>query len=198
LKAGTSYLKRMVLIVFVGFSVTACGGTPVISKFEGDEAAQRAELMRRPSLEEATAQYLEMLGRVRDELAAQFPWIQWVQADDLGRAGCAQFPAFRSDGETRTLGIWTANGNLPDAQWPRAQQIADDVAQGYGFGPARTIVSRLSDHEVVGSDQYRATYKIGTAKNTVLSGNTGCHLPQAVKDRIAATGTVAGKVRSPG
>jgi predicted LppA-like lipoprotein len=187
LKAGTSYLKRMVLIVFVVFSVAACG-TPVTSKFEGDEAAQRAELMRRPSMEEASARYLGMLGRMRDALAAEFPWIQWIQGQKLGRAGCADFPAYGSEGESQTLGVWTASGNLPDAQWPRAQQIADDVAQEYGFGPARTIVSRPSDHQVVGFDQYGATYKLGTAKNTVLGGTTGCHLPQAVKDRIAATG----------
>ncbi|MGI8306864.1 LppA family lipoprotein [Saccharopolyspora hattusasensis] len=178
----------MVLVALMAFSVAACGGTPVTSKFEGDEAAQRAELLRRPSIEEASARYLDMLGRMRDALAAEFPWIQWVQGQKLGRAGCADFPAYGSEGESQTLGVWTASGNLPDAQWPRAQQIVEDVARGYGFGPVRAIVSRPSDHEVVALDEYRATYKIGTAKNTVLSGGTGCHLPQAVKDRVAATG----------
>ncbi|MDA3626492.1 LppA family lipoprotein [Saccharopolyspora sp. WRP15-2] len=158
------------------------------SSFEGDESAQREELMRRPSIEEVTARYQEMLGRVRDALASEFPWIQWMQSDEIGRAGCAQFPAFRSDGETRTLGIWTANGNLPDAQWPRAQQLTEAVAREYGFGPVRAIVDRPSDHEVVSFDQYGANIKIGTAKNTVLSGGTDCHLPQAVKERIASTG----------
>ncbi|MER5389938.1 LppA family lipoprotein [Saccharopolyspora sp. NPDC002686] len=158
------------------------------SSFEGNEAEQREELLRRPSMEEASARYLEMLGRMRDALTAEFPSLQWVQDDDLRSSGCPEFPAYRSDGASQTLGLWSANGNLPDDQWPRAQQIAEDVSREYGFGPVRTIVSRPSDHQVVGFDQYGATYKLGTAKNTVLNGTTSCHLPQAVKDRIASTG----------
>lgn len=185
---GVSKVKRMVLALLVAFSVVGCGGNELMSKFEGDEAAQRAELMRRPSIEEASSRYLEMLGRIREALAAEFPWIQWEHNRDLGRAGCAEFPAFRNDGETRTLGIWTASGNLPDAQWPRAQEIAEGIAHQYGFGPVRIIANRPSDHEVIGFDEFRATYEFGTGKNTVLSGTTGCHLLQTVKDRIAATG----------
>ncbi|MER6991622.1 LppA family lipoprotein [Saccharopolyspora hirsuta] len=158
------------------------------SKFEGDEAAERAELMRRPSIEEAGPRYLEMLGRIRDALAAEFSWIQWSYDRKLSRAGCSDFRAYGSDGESQTLGVWTASGNLPDVQWPRAQEIAENISREYGFGPVHTIVSRPSDHQVVGFDQYGATFKLGTAKNTVMSGTTGCHLPQAVKDRIAATG----------
>lgn len=166
--------------------MTGCGGTPVTSKFEGDEATQRAELMSRPSIEEASARYLEMLGRMRDALSAEFPWLQWVHNQDLNHAGCANFDS--PDGEIQTLGIWSANGNLPDEQWPRAQQIADDISREYGFGPSRAIVDRPADHEVVGKDQFGATYEFGTGKRTVLSGGTDCHLPQVAKDRIAATG----------
>lgn len=181
-------MKRLVLALIVVFAVSACGGNELTSEFAGDEDAQRAELMRRPSAEEASARYLEMLGRIREGLTAEFPDLRWEQRDDQGSAGCAQFPAYRSEAETRTLGFWGALGNLPDAQWPRAQEIAGKIAQEYGFGPVRTIVNSPSNHEIVGFDGYGASYTMGTAKNTTLSGTTSCHLPQAVKDRIAATG----------
>ncbi|MCX2729670.1 LppA family lipoprotein [Saccharopolyspora sp. NFXS83] len=178
-------MKRFAILAALTLSLTGCGGGELGPEYGGSMEEQRAELMSRPSMEEASARYLEMQDRIRDELGAAFPWIQWEQSRELHRAGCSDFDAFTDTGESKTLGVWRAEGNIPDPEWPRAEQIVAQVSAEYGFTPPETVVSRPSDHQVVGSDRYGAGYRFGTAKRTVLSGSTGCHLPQAEKDKLA-------------
>ena len=178
-------MKRFALLALVALSITGCGGNNLGPEFGGSMEEQRAELMSRPSIEEASARYLEMHTKIRDQLTAAYPWMRWEQARELNRAGCSDFDAFTDIGESQTLGVWRANGNIPDAEWPRAQQIVADVSREYGFAAPETVVSRPSDHQVVGSDRFGGGYRFGTAKNTVINGSTGCHLPQAEKDKQA-------------
>ncbi|MFR9730179.1 LppA family lipoprotein [Saccharopolyspora sp. MS10] len=180
-------MKRFAVLAVLALSLTGCGGE-LGPEFGGSMEEQRAELMSRPSIEEASARYLEMHERIRDELAAAFPWIRWEQSRELNRAGCSDFEDFTYTGESHTLGVWRAEGNIPDPEWPRAEQIVARIGADYGFTPPETVVSRPSDHQVVGSDRYGAGYRFGTAKRTVISGSTGCHLPQAEKDKIAHQG----------
>jgi hypothetical protein len=182
-------LKRLALVLLLSVVVVSgCGGNDLTSKFEGDEAAQRTELMRRPSIEEASARYQEMLGRIRDGLTARFPWMRWETSQELLRAGCAEFDSFKSDLESQTLGVWVAFGDLPDAEWPEVQRIATDIAAGYGFGAPRVMSDRPGDRTITSLDQYGAAYSVSGGRNIALNGSTDCHLPQVVKDRIAATG----------
>ncbi|GAB2676344.1 hypothetical protein GCM10027271_41600 [Saccharopolyspora gloriosae] len=146
---------------------------------------QRAELLQRPSIEEVTSRYQEMHSRIRDELAQSFPSIRWEEVEKGTKAGCIGFDDFSSASESNTLAMWATDGTIPDPEWPRAEQIVAQVSAEYGFTPPETVVSRPSDHQVVGSDRYGAGYRFGTAKRTVLSGSTGCHLPQAEKDKLA-------------
>ncbi len=145
---------------------------------------QRAELLRRPGIEEITRRYEEMQARTRDELAQQFPWLDWRHVEDGTKAGCTGFDEFSGIAESNTLDMWSAEGNIPDPDWPRAEQIVARITAEYGFTPPETVVSRPADHQIVGSDTYGAGYRFGTAKRTVLSGSTGCHLPQAEKDKF--------------
>ncbi|MDI2027399.1 LppA family lipoprotein [Saccharopolyspora sp. TS4A08] len=160
----------------------------MISKHGGSIEEQQAELMRRPSMEEASARYQEMLARMRDALTARFPWMQWQTSEDVLRSGCAEFDAYKDDLETQELGIWVAFGTLPEEEWPEAQRIATDIGASYGFAPPRVFSTKPGDHHITALDGFRATWGLSGGNNISLSGNTGCHLPQAAKDRIAATG----------
>ncbi|WP_407919867.1 LppA family lipoprotein [Haloechinothrix halophila] len=46
----------------------------------------------------------------------------------------------------------------------------------HGFGEPKTVADRRGDHEVAIYDRYGAELIVGTAKNTILSLSTGCHL----------------------
>lgn len=177
-------MKRFALVAALMLSITGCGNE-LVPKNGGSMEEQRAELLRRPSIEEASARYLEMNSRVQEEINKSFPGMLWEKKQETVRAGCADFDAFADTAEGWSLEIWMAKGNLPDADWPRAEKIFADVTADYGFGPPKPIVNRPADHEVTVFDPYGATYSFGTAANTLLSGNTGCHLPQAEKDKHA-------------
>ncbi|MCA1189969.1 MULTISPECIES: LppA family lipoprotein [unclassified Saccharopolyspora] len=180
-------MKRLMLLTALVMSLTACGVEPG-QESEGSMEDQRAELLSRPSMEEASARYQEMLTRVRDELAVAYPWISWNYVRELHNSGCTGFNEFTTTAESQTLGVWSTEGNIPDPEWPHAEQIVARISAEYGFTPPETVVSRPADHQIVGSDAYGAGYRFGTAKRTVLSGSTGCHLPQAEKDKLQQSG----------
>ncbi|WP_243794059.1 LppA family lipoprotein [Saccharopolyspora gloriosae] len=146
---------------------------------------QETELVRRPSIEEVHLRYSDMDARLKQQLSANFPWMHWERVQDVNRAACADFDAFKNVAESWTLGIWGTEGNMPDADWARAQQIFADVTGEFGFTPPRTIVDRSGNHRVTTADQYGATYNFGSGKRTSFSGETGCHLPQTEQDKQA-------------
>ncbi|HEX2297216.1 MAG TPA: LppA family lipoprotein [Pseudonocardiaceae bacterium] len=134
-----------------------------------------ATLAQRPTIEEMSAAYEQMQTRLRDRLSAELGPLRWVNRENRGGAGCADFPG--AGGQSLTLDRWTSEGNLPDAQWDRAVQIVAEVTGEYGFGPPESVVDRPGDHEITATDRYGGGYQFGTARNTVLMVSTGCHLP---------------------
>jgi hypothetical protein len=85
------------------------------------------------------------------------------------------------------LAGWTAQGNLPDGKWESAVAAVAEIARPYGFGEPKVVVNRPSDHEVSFRDGHGAEMLFGTAKNTILSLTTGCHLTVAAHQRGTPT-----------
>lgn len=133
-----------------------------------------ATLAQRPTIEAIRDSYEEMQARLRGRLSAEVGPLQWVNRQNAGSAGCAEFPGV--GGQSLTLNRWTSEGNLHDARWPAAVAIVTEVTAGYGFGAPEAVVDRPGDHEIVGTDPYGGRYQFGTARNTVLLVSTGCHL----------------------
>jgi Lipoprotein confined to pathogenic Mycobacterium len=158
--------------LFVSGFVTGCQNGK-----DGDVDSALAQLRQRPSIEETVRTYQEMIGRMQRQLDATLGPHTWRLRGDMGGAGCADFPG--SGGSTRSLADSYFEGNLPDADWARAVEVIAGVGREYGFGDPVTVVNRPSDHEITAQDAYGGTYVFGTAVNTILTGRTGCHLPQA-------------------
>ncbi|MGH3923571.1 MAG: LppA family lipoprotein [Pseudonocardiaceae bacterium] len=162
------------LVIALTLAVLAAGCT-----FGGSEQENMDEklatLAQRPTIEEIRATYEQMQARLRDRLSTEVGPLQWINDENFGGAGCADFP--HVGGQSLTLDRWTSEGNLPDARWDDAVQIVAEVTGEYGFGQPQAIVDRPSDHEITGFDPYGAKYLFGTAANTVLMVSTGCHLP---------------------
>ncbi|MER7010805.1 LppA family lipoprotein [Saccharopolyspora sp. NPDC000359] len=180
--------QRVVLILLLLVLASGCGGNELTSEHGGSSQEQRAELLRRPSMEEASARYQEMLSRMRDELAKRFSWMRWETSQEAISAGCAEFDFAKDELESQTLGVWVAFGDIPEEEWPQVQQIVSEIASAHGFGRPRIMSDRPGEHTFTALDQYGAAYTVSGGRNISINGTTGCHLPQAVKDRIAVTG----------
>ncbi|MGH3980314.1 MAG: LppA family lipoprotein [Pseudonocardiaceae bacterium] len=153
--------------------LVACGG----GERSGDEMADRqAELAQRPSSEDIAARYEEMSQRIVERLSAELGGIQFAKRDDGRSVECG---GDFSDlgGEVRYLDRWLAQGTIPESQWDQAAMIVAEMTSEYGFGEPNVIVDRQGDHQITGLDPYAASYRFGTAANTLLSVTTGCHPP---------------------
>lgn len=157
-------------VVAMVLTASGCGG----GGSDVDEVY--AKVMQRPDIEQTVASYTEMTAKIKERLATEFGRT-WEQVSDGSRSGCGDEYKVLDDVENRHLPRWSSKGNLPDDQWPRAEAIVGEVAEGYGFHKDPVIlVNRQGDHEVVYDKPDGAQVTFGTAVNTVLDVMTGCHL----------------------
>ncbi|MBP2331020.1 hypothetical protein JOF56_011405 [Kibdelosporangium banguiense] len=179
----------MVLTVLV----IGCGPTGKQGKEEEKKAmenSQFAELMTRPDIDSAVKRYEELRAKIRSRLVDAKFLASWQERpDSSGGGGCSRdFPEVTSD-DARFLALptWRSDGNLPDGKWDAAVAAVTEIARQYGFGDPKTVVNRPSDHEVSTRDGYGAELLFGTAKNTILTLTTGCHLTAAAHQRGTPT-----------
>ncbi|MEU6266605.1 LppA family lipoprotein [Saccharopolyspora shandongensis] len=175
-------MRKLVLFVLCALLATGCASGPEPS--DGGNVADPLSMLRqRPSMEEITARYEEMRQKLRDRLSADLGLATpWINKGDFGQAACEGKELSHVDGaEQHSLERWTFEGNIPDDQWERAQQIGIDVTKEYGFKELEIVVNRPGDHKVEMRDEFGAQLQFGTKVNTVLSLRTGCHLLQSAK-----------------
>jgi hypothetical protein len=163
--------RTLLAAIVLAVSTAACGsgGSTVNDAF--------AVLIKRPDIEQTMAAYTEMTTKIRDRLTAEVG-LAWQQDGELSGSACGnEFPGLDADAGTRSLPRWVSSGNLPDEQWNHAEVLVGEIAATYGFDakPA-VIVDRPSDHDVVFRKPDGALIMFGTAVNTTLRVETGCHL----------------------
>jgi hypothetical protein len=149
--------------------------------------AQFAELLNRPDIEQAGAEYQTMLAAIRGKLVGDLGIAAWVPDENgTSASGCGfDYPDLAPDGEVRRYSSGMSPGNLADTQWPSAVALVTEIAAQHGFGAPSVIVDRPSDHEVSLKSDSGAQLLFGTAANTTLSVSTGCHLTAAARKRGA-------------
>jgi hypothetical protein len=166
---GVVLLTALVLLLCVGCS------SPAPSPQEKTMDPQ-AELAARPTLEEMTARYDQMLQRIRDRLDTELGPFAWYEADPPTRGTCGPKFPFQLGGRTTTSPLWVFTGNIPDDQWPHAKRIVADITAEYGFATMGLQIDRPGDHLIHGFDTtLDAYYSIGTQVATALQVSSGCH-----------------------
>jgi hypothetical protein len=148
---------------------------------------QFAELMKRPDIEQAEAEYQDMLASIREKLAGEIGIAPWIPKDTQPSASACggEFTEITTEGQRRFYSSGRSPGNLPDAQWPRAVALVSETAHQHGFGAPEIIVDRPGDHEVLYKGTTGAELIFGTGTNTTLSMTTGCHLTAEAHKRGA-------------
>jgi hypothetical protein len=150
------------------------------------------QLMQRPDSDQAIARYEDMYAKVRTQLTATFPQFSWEITNPRGSSGCggefnevdlaSQVTNTYSAVDTG-LANWGALGGLTDAQWEQALAVIRPLVHSYGFTTEVRTLDRPRDHQVDFFDQYGAQFQLGSAVNTTLLLDTGCHLTPEAKRR---------------
>ncbi|MGH3931231.1 MAG: LppA family lipoprotein [Pseudonocardiaceae bacterium] len=158
----------MILAAVLG----GCGNDPG----GGSVREQHQALQQRPDIEQITTTYEQMQEQIRQRLSDQIGPLLWINQEPLATRGCG-FDFQDVEGTTsRSLETWVSKGNLPDNRWDQAVRIIAEITARYGFAQPRVIVNRPSDHQIRISDPYGGELIFGTAVNTILGLDTGCHL----------------------
>ncbi|MGH3931232.1 MAG: LppA family lipoprotein [Pseudonocardiaceae bacterium] len=165
-------IRRTATVIMLAVAVGGCGS----DQGGGSVREQNQALQQRPHIEQITNTYEKMRDDIRQRLSEQVGPLQWIARFGTDTRGCG-FDFQDVEGATsRSLETWTSQGNLPDNRWDQAVRIVAEITARYGFAQPRVIVNRPSDHEIRISDPYGGELIFGTAVNTTLSLNTGCHL----------------------
>ena len=143
-----------------------------------DPAAQpdpAAQLAARPSSQQIVTRYEQMEQRIRDRLDAEIGPFVWEVKRNGEQGGCgANFPNL--GGVTTYLPSWGFDGNIADADWPRAKQIVTQIIAEYGFTSPTLQIDKPGQHETSAADlALGAQFDLGTKVNTTMQTTTGCH-----------------------
>ena len=142
------------------------------------------ELMKRPNLTQMETDYQAMLQTIRERLVAEVGIGGFLPAaEPVSGTFCGGDLSNLLDAQERYLNAGVSYGNLPDAKWDQAVAIVTEVTRKHGFGEAKVVVDRPSDHEVSFRGKYGGSLLFGTGGGTILTVWTGCHLTEEAHSR---------------
>lgn len=171
----TTRITAAVATAAVVVALAACGSPSDLS--ERERMDRQAELAARPASETVVSRYEQMQQRIRDRLDSEIGPFAWKTFHSGGESTCGtDFP--NMGGRNVALPLWGFDGNLPDTDWPRAQQIFTEITAEYGFVSAGLQIDQPGRHRISGVDtRLGAHYDFGTQDNTTMQITTGCHPP---------------------
>lgn len=168
------------LVSAAALLVSGCDTTPS----EDDVNVMFNELMQRPDIESMQSEYLALLEKIRGRLVSDVGIEPFIPDDEgIGGSGCPGDMSQVREAEVRYMRSGRSPGNISDADWPRAKELVAGLAREQGLDTVKVVVDRKGDHEVAIYDDYGAELIFGTAKNTILSLTTGCHLNREAHQR---------------
>ncbi|MGL4177388.1 MAG: LppA family lipoprotein [Dermatophilaceae bacterium] len=178
-------------VVVLLLTVVTAGCTPPQTP-PGEQMDPRAQLMARPSFEQAEQQYLDLLGRLRALIDTRAPHLQWLEPQpsrsDVG-GGCRK--PFNMDGVAYGIydaGGTGATGGIDDATWtPLLAEITTTLRQE-GFTLVNVLQDKPGEHRVdfINPDT-EASVRLGTEVNTTLSLSGGCFLHESARQSPTPT-----------
>lgn len=144
----------------------------------------RAELLARPSSEQAVERYQQMQRRIQSEVEAVIGPRDWVVVGERVDDVCG-FGRFGEQKDARSVSLPRSQfaGGITDTQWPRVSAGINSVLREYGFSSEGLVVlDRNGTREINAAEPATgATFTFGSKVNTLVRISTGCHLPQASK-----------------
>lgn len=144
------------------------------------------QLMQRPDLHEAIANYDKVARQVRDTLAAEFDLPIWRRSRQYDRepSGCG-FGPFENvegwDAGRYFLGRWFTEAPLQGDRWNDAIRTVRRVAGQHGFDEVTLDVDQRGQRMFELTDHWNARIVVGSSTETTVRAVTGCHLEPDAK-----------------
>jgi hypothetical protein len=166
-------------LLLVAMTVACTGSSQEERAMQMDQ--EWRELSARPNIEQALAQHVALLTRLRTALTDATGLASWEQSDGPHRAGCGEALITYHVSEEGSSGSWRT-GAIPEAAWPRAKAAFIAEAAKDGFTTVETVVDEPGNHTVAIQGPHGAILNLGVGRRTVMYIRSGCHLvPGAVK-----------------
>jgi len=172
------------VVVVAAMMLTGCGGVlddPYKATGGADTATAAAKLVPLPSLEETEARVRQAVLELGTYTSTLVPGLQWHWDGNRSPRGCGR-PYDETQGSSVHLPDYLAFGPIPDAAWPQALQRAKELAASLGATGGQGFKDQPGDHLARFYSPQGTVLSLGTAVNAIISGDTGCRLPAAVKN----------------
>jgi hypothetical protein len=167
----------------------------------GEQRRLRQQLLEAPSLEEADAKLADTATQVRDLVTERVPGYQWqLDHQDNRSATSICYHEFEGTGALSLDGPWWIGPEIPAEKWPELSAGIGRIIRSTGLirtnpKPARTTTATPATSSTEAAERYGAirsddlgntlTFLIrpGLGElSTLLTYDTPCLMPQAVKD----------------
>lgn len=152
----------------------------------GTAQEQFDKLLRRPSFEEMTERYKQLVQEVRQVTidVADLPAWEEPTGTAIGGARCGfDFPDIGADGGTRQINGGFSRANISDDLWPKVVEQVARVARKYGFERSEVVQDKPGNHQIYFYDSYGGDLGLGTQAATSMSISSGCFLKDDARQR---------------
>ena len=150
-------------------------GSPASST---DAAKAAEELKALPSLEETKARVQSAMAEITAAALRVIPTLVWVPVHGETPNGC-DAPYDRTDGQNLFLpDLEAAGAQVSESDWQVILDAAEKSAAKIGATNKQVMQDGPGNHDVGFFGPAGSSVKIGYQGNLLVSGNTGCRLPQ--------------------
>lgn len=147
---------------------------------------QWTTLLKRPDLEQAKKQYVQMQTEISTKLSKEFDLPKWNKGGDGSGSGCGkEFAAVDElDKDDWYMPKWSSPKGISAKDWPRAKKLIQQIAGKYGFDHVASDISKsgMLMFELTAPSGADLLASANGDEATSMTVNTGCHLtPEAHK-----------------
>ena len=177
-----SGIRIVVCLAATALLVTGCHvsqpGSPASLP---DHAKATEELKALPSLADMKTQVQGAMAEITAAALKVIPTLVWVPVNGETPNGC-DAPYDHTDGQNLFLPDLEATGvQVSEADWKTILNAAEEAAAKIGARDKQVMQDGPGNHDVGFFGAAGTSVKIGYQGNLLVSGNTGCRLPQNAK-----------------
>lgn len=175
------FLSALVCALSLALLTTGCNVKNPYKPTDPTEATKAAAaLTTLPSLEDTQAQVEAAIVALGHQITAIAPTVIWEWRFDHSRTECNP-PYEQSDGEEILLRKYVSDTPIPEQSWKQALDLAQQAAHSLGATNLTVFKDSPNNHDLQFTSETGTTLRFGSQAAALLTGSTGCRLPQSRK-----------------